>query len=244
MVGRLARAARLKLRDRIRSLPPRWEATRDDLAFRYLRGEGIEIGAYHRPQRLPPGARATYVDRTNEEDLRTHDPRHPWALPIDVIDDAERLEKFDDESVDFVIANHVVEHLEDPVAALSAIVRVLRPGGIVFLTLPDPRHSFDNSRERTTVEHVLRDHREGPETSRRRHYEEWAIHVDGMSDPEVIAARVDEYADMDLPHHFHVWEPAGFLELMLALGLPVDIEALAVTEPEFSIILRKHPAAP
>src|SRR6266480_6514275 len=40
------RRARLKLRDLVaRSGPPRWEAARDDLSFRYLRGDGIESGA-------------------------------------------------------------------------------------------------------------------------------------------------------------------------------------------------------
>ena len=34
--------ARLRMRDVVRSRPPRWEAVRDDLAFRYLSGGGIE----------------------------------------------------------------------------------------------------------------------------------------------------------------------------------------------------------
>ena len=35
---------------------------RADLARRYLRGEGIEIGALHRPVRLPRAAHVRYVD--------------------------------------------------------------------------------------------------------------------------------------------------------------------------------------
>jgi predicted SAM-dependent methyltransferase len=241
---RLAQAARLRLRDKIRSLPPRREATRDDLAFRYLRGEGIEIGALYWPQRLPPGASARYVDYAPEEVLRTLDPAHPWVHPVDVIDDAQRLAKFEDESVDFVIAHHVIEHLEDPVAALEAFLRVLRPDGIAFITIPHARHTFDAARERTTVAHVLRDHREGPETSRRGHYEEWARFIDGITDPDVLAARVAEYAAQDYRHHLHVWEPESFLELLLALRLPAPIEAMIATGEEFSVILRKGSVEP
>lgn len=240
--ARLGAAARLRMRDAVRSLPPRWEAVRDDLAFRYLRGEGIEIGAFHMPQRLPPGARARYVDYATEDVLRTLDPMHPWVHPVDVVDEAERLAKFGDETLDFVIANHVLEHTEDPVRALHTFLRVVRPGGILFLTLPDPRGTFDQERERTTVEHVLRDHREGPETSRRRHYEEWAIFIEGASDERVIADLVERYEAEGTRNHFHVWEPDTFLELLLALELPVDFEAMQATDPEFAVILRKNPA--
>ena len=238
---RLARWARLKLRDKIRSLPPRREATRDDLAFRYLRGEGIEIGALYWPQRLPAAARARYVDYAPEEVLRTLDPAHPWVHPVDVIDDAQRLAKFEDESLDFVIAHHVIEHLEDPVAALGTFLRVLRPEGVAFITVPHASHTFDAPRERTTVAHVLRDHREGPEVSRREHYEEWARFIDGITHPQVLAGRVDEYAAQDHRHHFHVWEPETFLELLLALRLPFRLEAMIATGEEFSVILRKEP---
>jgi SAM-dependent methyltransferase len=225
-------------------MPPRWEVARDDLAFRYLRGDGIEIGAYYLPQRVRDGVRVRYVDYTTADVLATLDVRHPWAVETDVIDEAEKLANFEDESIDFVIANHVVEHTEDPVAAIKAFVRVLRPGGVVFITLPDPRHSFDRHRPRTTLEHVLRDHREGPEVSRRDHYEEWARYIEGVSGDRAIAERADQFAAEEERNHFHVWEPDTFLELLLALDLPIQIEAVQATEPEFSVIFRKRePAA-
>src|SRR5829696_632327 len=113
--SKLARRARTRLRDMVaRSGPPRWEATRDDLAFRYLRGSGIEIGALYRPQRVPPTARVRYVDQASGEDLRRIYPEHDWVQAPDVVDEGERLAKFADESLDFVIANHMLEHVEDP----------------------------------------------------------------------------------------------------------------------------------
>lgn len=39
---------------------------------------------------------------------------------------------------DLVICNHVLEHVEDDGAALRELVRVLKPGGCLFLTVPDP----------------------------------------------------------------------------------------------------------
>jgi predicted SAM-dependent methyltransferase len=229
-----------RVRDLVRSQPPNWAVVRDDLAFRYLRGNGIEIGALYRPQRLPPGARVRFVDHGDEEELRRVYPDHDWVQAPDVVDEAERLEKFGDESLDFVVANHVLEHVEEPVAALHAWLRVLRPGGIVFITLPDARQNFDARRQRTTVEHVLRDHREGPEVSRREHYEEWAHIIEGALEPGDIARRADEFAAEGTRNHFHVWVLDTFLELLLALDLPAEIEAAQATGFEFAVVLRKR----
>jgi SAM-dependent methyltransferase len=242
----LARRARRKLRDWVaRSGPPRWQATRDDLAFRYLRGDGIEIGALNAPLRVPAAARVRYVDHAGVDELRERYAEelsmHGWPLiEPDVVDEGERLSKFGDESLDFVIANHMLEHVEDPIAALHNFLRVLRPGGILFLTIPDPRHNFDGPRERTTVEHLLRDHREGPEVSRREHYEEWARIIEGEP-PERAEERVEDFASERARHHFHVWELNTFLAFLIALQLPADIEAAQATEKEFAVILRRLP---
>jgi 2-polyprenyl-3-methyl-5-hydroxy-6-metoxy-1,4-benzoquinol methylase len=40
---------------------------------------------------------------------------------------------YEDQSFDVVMAAHVLEHLPDPLRALAEMVRVLKPGGMVFL---------------------------------------------------------------------------------------------------------------
>ncbi len=45
--------------------------------------------------------------------------------------DAQQL-PYDDDSFDIVMAGHILEHLPNPVAALREMVRVVRPGGLVF----------------------------------------------------------------------------------------------------------------
>jgi len=135
------------------------------------------------PLRLPRGARVRYVDYLNADGLReAYDSALQEGRPLvvpDVVDDWARLASFTDGSLDFVVANHMLEHVEDPIAALQHQLRVPRPGGVLYMTLPDARQSFDAPRERTTPEHLLRDHREGPQVSRREHYEECARHIEG-----------------------------------------------------------------
>jgi predicted SAM-dependent methyltransferase len=220
---------------------------REDLARRYLVGEGIEIGAGTLPLRVPPGAHVRYVDNIDREALIAKaggdflgTKLDMSDVPaIDVIDDAETLHTFPSESVDFVIANHVLEHVEDPIGALENFARTTRRGGIIFLTLPDARHSFDYLRERTTVEHLVRDHEEGPQTSRGQHYAEWAEFIEGIG-PAGIPARSAEYAAADAHHHFHVWELETFLALLAAIDLNCELAHAQMNQKEFAVVLRKR----
>ena len=47
---------------------------------------------------------------------------------------------FRQETFDGVVASSVFEYVHDPVSVLRECRRVLRPGGIVLCTVPDPRH--------------------------------------------------------------------------------------------------------
>jgi hypothetical protein len=117
-------------------------------------------------------------------------------------------------------------------------MRVLRPGGIALITLPDARFTFDDPRPRTTVEHVLRDHREGPEWSRQAHYEEWARLIEGVPE-EGVASRAADYARDDARHHFHVWELEDFLALLRAAELPCELLQAQLSDREFIVVLRR-----
>jgi demethylmenaquinone methyltransferase/2-methoxy-6-polyprenyl-1,4-benzoquinol methylase len=45
---------------------------------------------------------------------------------------------YDDQSFDVVMAAHVLEHLPDPQCALKEMIRVLKPGGMVFVCVTRP----------------------------------------------------------------------------------------------------------
>jgi hypothetical protein len=116
---------------------------------------------------------------------------------------------------------------------------VIRPNGVLYLTLPDARETFDAPRERTTVEHLLRDHREGGHVSRHRHYKECAHLIEGHSG-EILRRRVEEMEAEDLRPHFHVWEPTTFAGFLAALELPFSLELLQASVGEFVVVMRKR----
>ncbi|HTD58888.1 MAG TPA: methyltransferase domain-containing protein [Solirubrobacteraceae bacterium] len=222
----------------------RLQFRRRRLARRYLKGEGLEIGALHYPLWVPSGVRVRYVDRMDVADLHGHYPELPLdkLVAVDVVDDGERLSSQPDGSADFVIANHFIEHTEDPLEALANHLRVLRPGGVVFMAVPDRRRTFDERRSPTPIEHIVEDHLEGPARSRRVHQEEWARLVEQTPESEV-AARADELEREDYSIHFHVWAPWEFTALLDYARnegrLPFAVEELKGNEHEFIAILRR-----
>jgi SAM-dependent methyltransferase len=217
---------------------------REFIAHLYVRGRGIEIGALHRPLPLPPDARATYVDRLPVEELRRQYPElgAERLVPVGIVDDGERLATVPDASQDFVIANSFIEHCEDPLTALRNMFRVLRTGGILYLSAPDKRLTFDRDRPVTDLEHILRDHREGPGASRRQHYLEWARLVEHIRDDAAAARRADHLMETRYSIHFHVWTPVEIFEWLAALkrhvGLAFTVE-LAWYQAEQVLVLRK-----
>jgi SAM-dependent methyltransferase len=152
------------------------------------------------------------------------------------------LDSIPDESVDFVAASHFIEHCENPIGTLRNQLRKLRPDGVLFLVVPDKRATFDSPRAVTTIDHLVRDDREGPEWSKRRHYEEWAREANGVA-PSEVEATVERLLAQAYSIHFHVWTPDAFLELLRfcadELGLPLELRAFEQDDAEFVVVLRK-----
>jgi SAM-dependent methyltransferase len=215
------------------------------IAKKFLRGEGIEIGALHMPLEVPPSAKVRYVDRLTPDELTKHYPElsgFPLVKP-DIIDDGQTLAKVADESQDFVIANHFVEHAPDPLGTIANMLRVLKNGGVLYLALPDKRFTFDADRPITPLEHIIRDHVESPDWSHLSHYEEWARLID-KKEGEEAERHARELMEMDYSIHFHVWTPIEALEMITFLkkgmGLDFDVELFCQNVGECIFVLRKN----
>jgi SAM-dependent methyltransferase len=222
---------------------------------RWLSGSGIEIGALHNPLSLPPGAEVRFVDRLPESGLREHYPELDGEsfVPISLLGDAQDLSCLSADSVDFVIANHLFEHLENPIQGLREMVRVLRPGGVLYLALPDPRVTFDFERDLTSVGHVLDEYRNGPGSTREAHFTEWVekaephTHFGRAGD---VAARARELMNRDHSIHYHVWRPDTFMDFLAAAraatGVELDLVGFAPcdNDDEFIFVFLKGIAQP
>jgi SAM-dependent methyltransferase len=215
-----------------------------ELARHFIRGSGLEIGALHGPLDVPPEASVTYVDRMNVEELRGHyaELAELDFAPVDIVDDGERLTTVPDESQDFIIANHFLEHCEDPIGTIGSHLLKLKPGGVLFYAVPDKRYTFDFRRPNTPLEHMISDHEQGPHHSRREHYEEWVRLVRDEPGP-MAEDRARELEAAGYSIHTHVWTQVEFLEFLLHCQRRFDkafeIEAFARRSIEIVVVLRK-----
>ena len=129
--------------------------------------------------------------------------------------DTEGLKKIESASQDYVIFNHVVEHVANPIAVLGEIFRVLKPGGRLAIGAPDRDYTFDMDRPVTSWEHLETEYRDGVTEVTDLHYVDFLAHVH----PRALLGGVDEIiAQVEIQRsrreHPHVWTSAGFREFL------------------------------
>lgn len=111
---------------------------------------------------------------------------------------------------DFVLSSHCLEHVANPLKALEEWNRVLKPGGILVLVLPDKRYTFDKDRAYTSMEHLLQDYRNGTTEKDATHFDEIVQafipgEISGDISKEELVALLKENYSLRRAHH-HVFD--------------------------------------
>jgi SAM-dependent methyltransferase len=197
---------------------------------RRLTGQGVEIGPGHVPFPVPDRVHVRYVDRWDPSENSSLFPElgeSPGFPKPDIVSDLdlERLSQLPDQSQDFVIASHVIEHLANPLAMLVDIHRVLRTGGLLILLVPDRHRTFDRDRDPTPLEHLVDEYQRDVREVDDAHIIEYVIATSETNPrqptsdvtPELIALHRRRSV------HVHVWDVAEFQQVLdyLAEGLGV-----------------------
>jgi SAM-dependent methyltransferase len=220
-------------------------AARKQLSEKYLSDQGIEIGALHYAMPVAPGVRVRYVDRFPVSGLREQYPNLSEfeLVPVDVVDDGERLGCFENGSLDFIIANHMLEHCENPLGTMRRHLRKVRKGGVLYYAIPDRRFSFDVDRKLTSFVHLLIDDNISTRVSRKRHFLEYARNVHKLKDPQEARVGAQQLMDRNFSIHFHVWDEESFARFLrqarIYLGGKFRVEHYGRNDTEVIAILRK-----
>ena len=97
-------------------------------------GRGIDVGCGHR--KTHPDAIGVDLVANGESPTADSDSLS-LRSQADIVCSGDDLNVFEDESLDYVVQRHNLEHYQDPLKALQEWIRVLRPGGILGMIVPD-----------------------------------------------------------------------------------------------------------
>lgn len=183
---------------------------------RWLHGIGIEIGAHNIPIE---GIRPIYVDRFFEF--------AGSKCLVGIVSDASVL-PFRENSLDYVASSHLFEHLPNPILTLLEWYAVLKPGGIIYMVVPDRRFTFDHLREHTSLSHLIQDFENNTTGCDPTHIEDFIDNVDlsrmmphikPHDIPKVrrehkLAYQNSVKAGREINIHFHVFEKEDVIQLI------------------------------
>lgn len=222
-----------------------------DEGYALLGGKGIEIGAFNEPAQLPSDCQVSYFDAMDAKTAAARFPEIPGdeLVSVDIIGDIDKrdLGKLPAQSQDFLIANHVIEHVACPIAMIEDLFSALRSGGKIAIAAPDKRFTFDKDRPLTSFEHLESEYRDGVDEVDDAHYLDFLRHVgkhvfeepgrDIKGDIAFVRSRRE---------HAHVWDSQTFLDFLLrckeTLNIEFNIEFQSTGDEngiEFFAILRK-----
>ena len=162
------------------------------LAHAYLDGlDGIEIGGSAHNAFGLKTRNVDYTTDMNTSFKRAEIEMCGEAMPVDIVAPGDDL-PFEDESVDFVLSSHVIEHFFDPIRALEEWLRVARKWVFIICPQRDALPS-DVDQPLTPLDELLARH-------------------SGEIAPQVH----------DTDEHLTRWTSAGFVAMCEARGWVVD----------------------
>jgi SAM-dependent methyltransferase len=154
------------------------------------------------------------------------------------IQDGTDLSVIKSETYDFVLSSHSLEHIANPIKALTEWIRVLKKGAALLLILPDSRYTFDCKRSITKFEHLLQDFKNNTTERDLTHLDEiLALHElsydDGISNLEDFKKRSNDNFENRCLHH-HVFDMNLLERILKHFNLKIVTKNVA---PPFNLIV-------
>ncbi len=186
-----------------------------------LSGKGVEIGALHNKFYVPQNCAMSYFDVDTASNLMMKFPELKDIATItepDYIGDVEKdsLIEITKTKFDFIIANHVIEHISNPIKFVKNIWDALNDDGCFVLSAPDKDFTFDKPRNLTTFEHLKTDYDNDISFVDDEHYIDFLKHVH----PDISISSELIMSVRNRREHVHVWNSRSFAQqLRLILEL-------------------------
>ena len=195
--------------------------TIDFLSMRWLRGNGLEVGAGAHPTPLYGNARTSLSDCDDS-----------YAFGCEIVNITGSIDDPDfwrdkENNFDFVVASHVLEHVDSLLLAIDTLIKITRNNGIIYVTLPDmlflhdkewmPHYNFEHHIEEYNHPHINDEFHdkvfiEYIKSCENRKAAE-SIHAH-LSDRYLASVRTGNIAKSDrFMHHKHNYDFNGWLDI-------------------------------
>lgn len=140
---------------------------------------------------------------------------------------------------DFVLSSHTIEHIANPLRALSEWTRVLKEDGIIVLIVPHKDGTFDHRRPITSLEHLIQDFERGTTEEDLSHLQEILALHDLERDPkagdfQAFSKRSEENFINRCLHH-HVFDTK--LVVNVVHHMKLQIYAVEIVLPYHILII-------
>ncbi len=204
--------------------------------YALLHGKGLEVGAFHEPACLPENCSISYFDALDRKQAAKRFPEIDSSRLVNVdiigdIDQRDLIKSFQSNSLDFVIANHVIEHVASPIAMIEDGTASLKEGGHFVISAPDKRFTFDRERPLTRFSHLESEYLQGIDHVDDEHYLDFLKHA---------AKHVFEEPDRDIRgdiafarsrrEHAHVWDSNTFRDFLKRCQSTIEVSYEVVYE--------------
>ncbi len=188
--------------------------------YNLLTGHGLEIGAFHQPAIIPAHCTIEYCDAQSKEDIIQYFPEININELVEVNHvcdlDQEGLSLFEAEHFDFVILNHVIEHVANPINVVKELFRVIKHDGYVVISAPDKNFTFDRHRALTSFAHLQEEYENNVTVVTDAHYIDFlqGVHPEiNLINQEELKLHINNVRKRR--EHAHVWDSLTFSDFML-----------------------------
>ncbi|MDQ3123725.1 MAG: class I SAM-dependent methyltransferase [bacterium] len=181
-----------------------------------LLGNGVEFGAAANPLSIPIGVKIQYADLFSKPQLEDelYDNSEYEFVDTDIVSGFDEMKNIENNSMDFIIASHVIEHVRDPIGALDLAWGKLRNNGKLTLIIPKKEKTLDKNRELTTLEHLILDHAQPNRWRDALHVAEFYSKAKPLSSIELYEKMLESIRDEKHSMHYHVWNEKSFKKLI------------------------------
>ncbi len=208
------------------------------LAIEYLAGlNGIEIGAseqnsFHltNPDVCKIIGGYANVDFSANQGDKWQKKKFKSAI-VNIVASGDNL-PFNDNSLDYVLSSHVIEHFFDPIKTIKEWLRVIKKDGYIFIIVPHKDRTFDRNREPTPLSELIARHnqelkisdyaRPSTDADVQEYFASIGKKQEGMSTSEIPDILIKDNIELpknwsiyteDDHHHWSVWRTQNFLDL-------------------------------